>query len=71
MTATITINGQHLTDPEANTLRVAVTALHSEMSDPLALGDDDHGRTMASLYRQNCEQILTLLGVIKPQSPPT
>lgn len=61
---TITINGQQLTDAEANTLRVAVTALHSEMSDPLALGEDEHGRTMTRLYSHHCEQILAMMGVI-------
>lgn len=61
---TIFINGQHLTDPEVNALRVAVTALHSEMSDPLALGDDEHGRTMTGVYFRHCEQILRMLGVI-------
>lgn len=61
---TILINGIPLKEGETNTLRVAVTALHSEMADPLILGDDDHGRTMTVAYRRNAEQILRLLGVI-------
>ncbi len=63
-TSIISINGQHLTYAESETLRVAVTDLHSDMSDPLALGDDEHGRTMVAAYRHHCERILRLLGVI-------
>jgi hypothetical protein len=61
---TITINGQQLSYAETETLRGAVTAFYDEMSDPLHLGDDEHGRTMVAAYRRNCEQILRLLGVI-------
>lgn len=63
-TPTIHINGEPLAPGEAESLRCAVTALHSEMSDPLALGDDEHGRTMTRLYRENMERILVLMGVI-------
>jgi len=58
----ITINGRPLTEAEVNTLRVAVTSFHSEMSDPLALGDDEHGRFMTSAYRVNAGSILWLIG---------
>lgn len=64
MPNTITINGQQLSYAETETLRGAVTAFYDEMSAPLALGDDDHGRTMTAAYSHHCEQILRMLGVI-------
>lgn len=63
-TPAVLINGEPLAPGEAESLRCAVTALHSEMSDPLALGDDDHGRTMTGHYRRHMERILRLMGVI-------
>jgi hypothetical protein len=63
-TPTVHINGEPLAPGEVESLRCAVTALHSEMSDPLALGNDEHGRTMTGYYRQHMERILTLMGVI-------
>lgn len=46
----VSIEGEFLTHGEVESLRCAVTALHSEMSDPLALGDDEHGRAMVRHY---------------------
>jgi hypothetical protein len=66
---TITINGHELSYAVAETLRGAVTSFHSEMSDPLHLGDDEHGRAMVAAYRRNCEEILRLLGVIAGYTP--
>jgi hypothetical protein len=63
-TPTIHINGEPLSPGEVESLRCAVTEFHGEMCDPLALGNDEHGRTMTRLYRENMERILVLMGVI-------
>lgn len=60
----VSINGEFITHGEVESLRAAVTAFHSEVSDPMHLGDDEHGRFMTRLYRENMERILTLMGVI-------
>lgn len=60
----VSINGEFITHGEVESLRAAVTAFHSEMSDPVALGDDEHGRFMAKHYRQHMERILRLMGVL-------
>ena len=62
---TITINGITLAPSEAECLFCAVTAFHSEMSDPLALGGDEHGRAMAKAYREGMARVLWLMGVFK------
>jgi hypothetical protein len=61
----VSINGEYITHGEVESLRVAVTNFHSEMSDPLALGDDEHGRFMTKHYFRNMERILRLMGVIE------
>lgn len=61
----VVIDGEVLTHGEIESLRCAVTAMHSEMSDPDALGDDGHGRMMVKVYRRDMERILRLMGVIK------
>ncbi len=63
--AFIAINSELLTHGEVESLRCAITALHAEMADPLALGDDDHGRAMVKMYRRDMERILKLMGVIR------
>lgn len=60
----VSINGEFIAHGEVESLRVAVTAFHSDMSDPLTLGDDEHGRFMTKHYRQHTERILRLMGVI-------
>jgi hypothetical protein len=60
----VSINREFITHGEVESLRAAVTAFHSEMSDPLALGDDEHGRFMTKHYRQHMERILRLMGVL-------
>lgn len=64
----VSINGEFITHGEVESLRCAVTALHSEMADPNALGNDEHGRFMARHYRQHMERILRLMGVIGRES---
>lgn len=61
----VSINGEYITHGEVEALRVAVTSFLSEMSDPMVLGDDEHGRFMTKHYRQSMERILKLMGVIK------
>jgi hypothetical protein len=60
----VSIDGVFITHGEVESLRVAVTALYSEMSDPDALGADAHGRFMAKIYREHMGRILKLMGVI-------
>lgn len=64
----VSINGEYITHGEVESLRAAVTAFHSEMSDPLALGNDEHGRFMVKHYHQHMERILQLMGVIGRES---
>lgn len=59
--ASVRINGELLSPGEVTALRVAVTELHDTMSDPAALGNDDHGRAMVAHYRRNTGRILSLL----------
>jgi len=53
----IVINGQALSDAEAMTIRVALESFASDMSEPDALGDDTHGRTMVKLYLRAVDDI--------------
>ena len=61
----VSIEGKFLTHGEVESLRCAVTALHSEMSDPLALGGDEHGRFMTKHYRRDMDRVLRLMGVVE------
>jgi hypothetical protein len=54
----IIINGMRLSSAQAMAVRVAVTSYHGEMSDPVALGDDDHGRAMTKAYRERLSEVL-------------
>lgn len=56
--AEIIINGHKLTQGESMAVRVAVTDLWIEMSDPDALGTDDMGRSITQGYHRNSESVL-------------
>jgi len=55
----ITVNGQPLSEGEAMTIRVALNAFLQEMTEPAALGDDEHGKAMAAGY-QKCARATLL-----------
>lgn len=57
----IIINGSNLTPAQAMAVRVAITSYHSEMADPNALFDDDHGHRMTKAYRQRLGEVLKLI----------
>lgn len=57
----ITINGKPLTSGQSMLVRVAVTSFHTEMQEPNALGDDEHGRAMVKGYRERAKEVLDLL----------
>ena len=57
----ITIEGVRLSFGQAMALRVAATNFMSEMGEPDALGDDEHGRSMAKGYRERLSEVLTLM----------
>jgi len=57
----ITINGKPLTSAQSMLVRVAVTSFHSEMQEPDALGNDEHGRAMVKGYRERAREVLDLL----------
>lgn len=59
--AEVTVNGQRLSPTQSMTLRVALTGFHSQMTEPNALGDDLHGIGLASSYRQQSSEILSLI----------
>lgn len=54
----VTIKGQLLTAGEVMTLRVALNALVVDMSEPGALGDDEHGKQMAEGYKRCAHSML-------------
>lgn len=56
--AEIIVNGHKLTAGESMTVRVAVTSLHNEMSDPDFLGKDDMGRSITHGYMRNSYSVL-------------
>lgn len=56
--AEIIINGHKLTPGESMTVRVAVTNMHNEMSNPDALGTDDMGRSITKGYMKNSYSVL-------------
>lgn len=43
------------------TMRVALSAFLHEMSEPTALGTDEHGRAMTDLYRLASDRIIQLM----------
>lgn len=57
----ITINGHLLNDAQAMTLRVAVQGFLFDLVDDNALGDDEHGKAMVSLYRQRLDEINNMI----------
>jgi hypothetical protein len=56
----IIINGQMLTEGQAMTVRVAVGYFHSSLSE-LGLGDDEHGKTMTTHYRNRLREVSALM----------
>lgn len=64
----ITINGSNLTSAQAMAVRAAVTHLLAEMADPMALGDDAHGRAMTVAYRERLAEVLFKLRSTDPAS---
>lgn len=62
----ITINGRPLIEAQAMAVRVAILAYHQEMADPLALGDDEHGKRMTEAYRDRLGEVLSIIaGVVR------
>ena len=59
----ITINGHTLDVAQALALRVAVASMLSEMSQPNALGRDDHGKAMVTGYRANLLDIVRFMSL--------
>lgn len=64
----ISINGTSLTDAQAMTLRVAVTDLHSRMSNPGALGEDETGEGIRVGYVARSREIADLMLTPPPSS---
>jgi hypothetical protein len=58
---TVVINRITLTAGQAMALRVAVSDFFAQMSEPNALGDDEHGQAMANAYRAQLALILRLM----------
>lgn len=67
---TIIVNGTPLTAAMAMTVRVAVCSLLMQMREPHALGDDEHGRSMASLYDANASEVIRLMGAATAEAEP-
>jgi hypothetical protein len=61
----ITINGVELTGGQAMTVRVAISTMFAEMSEPEALGNDDMGISIASGYKDRCAEILRIMDLRK------
>lgn len=57
----ITINGHRLTQAQAMAVRVAIVNYAMEMADPLALGDDDHGKAMTKAYADRLGEVMRFL----------
>lgn len=51
------INGVNLTPAQCSVVWTALQSFSIEMQNPLALGDDEHGRTMVKLYRKRVNEI--------------
>jgi hypothetical protein len=59
--ATVDVNGHRLSVGEVMTIRVALCSLVSDMQQPNAIGDDDHGKAMAIGYVKCAMAILSRL----------
>jgi hypothetical protein len=59
--ASITINERVLTNAQAMAVRVAISNFYSDMMEPDALGDDEHGRAMVTAYRERLVEVIRLL----------
>jgi len=57
----IIINDHTLTHGQVMTVRVALAGFYFDLSDPDALGDDEHGRAMTAAYRQRLSEIFKWL----------
>jgi len=49
---TIIVNGRQLSEAEVMTVRVALSSMTFDC------GDDEHGKRMATLYRENVHSVL-------------
>jgi hypothetical protein len=56
--AVITINGVRMTPGQSMVIRVAVMQMHAEMAQPLALGSDDRGISLATTYHRLLTSII-------------
>jgi hypothetical protein len=66
---TITIDGIELTSAQALAVRVALVSMWTNMSEPGALGNDAHGRTMAKAYVERASEVVALIDGVSGQSP--
>lgn len=57
----ITVNGEQLSDAQAMSVRVAITNFHAETGHPHALGTDEHGLKMCTLYHLRLSEVLGLI----------
>lgn len=57
----VIVNGVTLTLGQAMALRVAVSDFYTQMGEPNALGDDEHGLAMAAAYRAQLALVLRLM----------
>lgn len=58
---TMIIGDRALTNAQAMAVRVALSDFYASLSDPVTLGDDEHGRAMTDLYRQRVAEVLALM----------
>lgn len=58
----VAIGGTALSPAQRMTLSVALNNFRIEMSDPTALGDDEHGRELVELYKIQLDSMLLMLG---------
>ena len=59
--ADVIMDGTRLSPAHVMAVRVACAAYHADMQDPLALGDDEHGKRMTVAYRDRLAEVLRLL----------
>mgnify|MGYP003393619248 CR=1 FL=1 len=59
--AVVAINGSVLTLAQSMVLRCAVSHMLMDMQDPLALGNDDHGRYMVQAYKARLRELEELI----------
>lgn len=58
----ITVNGEPLSFGQSMAVRVAVTSYYAAMAtDPIALGDDEHGRVMVQAYGDRLGEVIRLM----------